>query len=157
MKRIQDIVLAHEEVQGIHDMMVHDYGPGRRLVSLHAEVPGDYDIFQIHDVIDHIERELNEKLSCEAVIHMDPIETNNEEVAKMKRIMEEKVKEIDAQMTIHDFRMVSGPTHTNLIFDAVMPYELKMSKNEVRQEIERIVENLEGNYFAVVQIDQSYV
>lgn len=157
VKRIQDIVLAHEEVQGIHDMMVHDYGPGRRLVSLHAEVPGDYDIFQIHDVIDHIERELNEKLSCEAVIHMDPIETNNEEVAKMKRIMEEKVKEIDAQMTIHDFRMVSGPTHTNLIFDAVMPYELKMSKNEVRQEIERIVENLEGNYFAVVQIDQSYV
>lgn len=157
VKRIQDIVLAHEEVQGIHDMMVHDYGPGRRLVSLHAEVPGDYDIFQIHDVIDHIERELNEKLSCEAVIHMDPIETNNEEVAKMKRIMEEKVKEIDAQMTIHDFRMVSGPTHTNLIFDAVMPYGLKMSKNEVRQEIERIVENLEGNYFAVVQIDQSYV
>ena len=157
VKQIEDIVLAHEEVKGIHDMMVHDYGPGRRLVSLHAEVPGDHDIFEIHDVIDRIERELNEKLSCEAVIHMDPIETNNEEVAKMKRIMEEKVKEIHAEMTIHDFRMVSGPTHTNLIFDAVMPYGMKMTKAEVRQKIEDIVENMEGNYFAVVQIDQSYV
>lgn len=157
VKQIEDIVLAHEEVKGIHDMMVHDYGPGRRLVSLHAEVPGDHDIFEIHDVIDRIERELNEKLSCEAVIHMDPIETNNEEVAKMKRIMEEKVKAIHAEMTIHDFRMVSGPTHTNLIFDAVMPYGMKMTKAEVRQKIEDIVENMEGNYFAVVQIDQSYV
>lgn len=157
VKQIEDIVLAHEEVKGIHDMMVHDYGPGRRLVSLHAEVPGDHDIFEIHDVIDRIERELNEKLACEAVIHMDPIETNNEEVAKMKRIMEEKVKAIHAEMTIHDFRMVSGPTHTNLIFDAVMPYGMKMTKAEVRQKIEDIVENMEGNYFAVVQIDQSYV
>lgn len=157
VKQIEDIVLAHGEVKGIHDMMVHDYGPGRRWVSLHAEVPGNHDIFEMHDVIDRIERELNEKLSCEAVIHMDPIETNNEEVVKMKHIIEEKVKEIHAEMTIHDFRMVSGPTHTNLIFDAVMPYGMKMTKAEVQKKIEDIVERMDGNYFAVVQIDQSYV
>lgn len=127
------------------------------MISLHAEVPGNHDIFEVHDTIDHIERELNETLSCESVIHMDPIETDNEEVARMKRIIAEKVKEIHEQMTIHDFRMVSGYTHTNVIFDAMMPYELKMSREEVKQKIETMVETMDGNYYAVVQIDQSYV
>lgn len=157
VEQIEEIVLAHDEVKGIHDLVVHDYGPGRLMISLHAEVPGDHDIFEIHDAIDCIERELNKKLSCESVIHMDPIETDNEEVVRMKRMVAEKVKEIDEQMTIHDFRMVSGPTHTNLIFDAVMPYGLKMSREEVKQKIENMVENMEGDYFAVVQIDQGYV
>ena len=157
VEQIEKIVLAHDEVKGIHDLVVHDYGPGRLMISLHAEVPGNHDIFEIHDTIDHIERELNEKLCCESVIHMDPIETDNEEVAKMKSIVAERVKEIDEQMTIHDFRMVSGPTHTNLIFDAVMPFGLKMSREEVKKKIEDIVENMDGDYFAVVQIDQGYV
>lgn len=157
VEQIEKIVLAHDEVKGIHDLVVHDYGPGRLMISLHAEVPGNHDIFEIHDTIDHIERELNEKLCCESVIHMDPIETDNEEVAKMKSIVAEKVKEIDEQMTIHDFRMVSGPTHTNLIFDAVMPFGLKMSREEVKKKIEDIVENMDGDYSAVVQIDQGYV
>lgn len=157
VEQIEKIVLAHDEVKGIHDLVVHDYGPGRLMISLHAEVPGNHDIFEIHDTIDHIERELNEKLCCESVIHMDPIETDNEEVAKMKSIVAERVKEIDEQMTIHDFRMVSGPTHTNLIFDAVMPFGLKMSREEVKKKIEDIVENMDGDYSAVVQIDQGYV
>ena len=157
VEQIERIVLAHNEIKGIHDLVVHDYGPGRLMVSLHVEVPGEHDIFEVHDTIDHIERELNETLSCEAVIHMDPIETDNEEIAKMKRVIAEKVKEIDEQMTIHDFRMVSGPTHTNIIFDAVMPYELKMSREEVKQKIETMVKDMDGNYFAVVQIDQGYV
>lgn len=157
VEQIEHIVLAHDEIKGIHDLVVHDYGPGRLMISLHAEVPGDHDIFEVHDTIDHIERELNETLSCESVIHMDPIETNNEEVAKMKRIIAEKVKEIHKQMTIHDFRMVSGPTHTNIIFDAVMPYGMKMSREEVKQKIEMMVEAMDGNYYAVVQIDQGYV
>lgn len=157
VEQIEKIVLANDEVKGIHDLVVHDYGPGRLMISLHAEVPGNHDIFEIHDTIDHIERELNEKLCCESVIHMDPIETDNEEVAKMKSIVAERVKEIDEQMTIHDFRMVSGPTHTNLIFDAVMPFGLKMSREEVKKKIEDIVENMDGDYSAVVQIDQGYV
>lgn len=157
VEQIEQIVLAHDEIKGIHDLVVHDYGPGRLMISLHAEVPGDHDIFEVHDTIDHIERELNETLSCESVIHMDPIETDNEEVARMKGIIAAKVKEIDEQMTIHDFRMVSGPTHTNVIFDAVMPYGIKMSREEVKQKIEVMVEEMDGNYYAVVQIDQSYV
>lgn len=124
---------------------------------LYAVKPGDHDIFEIHDLIDCIERELNEKLFCEAVIHMDPIETNNEEVTRMRKLIEQKVKTIDERMTIHDFRMVTGNTHTNLIFDAVAPYGLKMSMEELKKRIEELVQELEGNYFAIVHIDQSYV
>lgn len=157
VEQIKKIVMEHDMVQGIHDLVVHDYGPGRQMISLHAEVPGDQNIYEIHDLIDRIERELNEKLLCEAVIHMDPIETDNMEVARMRNLIAEKVKQIDSRMTIHDFRMVTGNTHTNLIFDAVVPYELKLSVEEVKREIEELVLNLEGDYFAVVHIDQSYV
>lgn len=157
VEQIKKIVMEHDMVQGIHDLVVHDYGPGRQMISLHAEVPGDQDIYEIHDLIDRIERELNEKLLCEAVIHMDPIETDNMEVARMRDLIAEKIKQIDSRMTIHDFRMVTGNTHTNLIFDAVVPYELKLGAEEVKRQIEELVLNLEGDYFAVVHIDQSYV
>lgn len=157
VERIEEIVMSHDNIEGIHDLVVHDYGPGRRMVSLHAEVPGNCNIFEIHDRIDHIERELKEELDCETVIHMDPIEVDNEEIKKMKKIVAEAVKQVHKDMTVHDFRMVPGPTHTNLIFDAVMPYGMKLSKSEVKKEIEDIVEGLHGDYFAVVDIDQSYV
>lgn len=156
VEQIEQIVMAHEEVQGIHDLIVHDYGPGRLMISLHAEVPGDRDIFAVHDTIDCIERELKKKLSCEAVIHMDPMEMNNEEVKRMKCIIAEKIKIIDQRITIHDFRMVSGPTHTNLIFDAVVPYEVRLSEEEIKKQIEDMVKKLEGKYYAVVEIDRSY-
>lgn len=155
--RIEETVMAHEMIVGIHDVVVHDYGPGRRMISLHAEVPGDRNIFEIHDLIDHIEKELNETLHCESVIHMDPIETDNEEIAKMKAMIAEEVKQIDENITIHDFRMVTGETHTNLIFDAVVPFGTKMSAKDVKKSIEVLVEDLEGNFFAVVHIDQSYL
>lgn len=157
VEHIEQIVMAHGMIKGIHDLVVHDYGPGRRMISLHAEVPGDHNIFEIHDLIDRIERELNEKLYCEAVIHMDPIETDNEEVAKMRDLITQQVKLIDRRMTIHDFRMVTGKTHTNLIFDAVAPYDLKISTEEVKDKIEELVQGLEGNYYAIVHIDQSYI
>lgn len=155
--RIEAIVMAHDMLVGVHDVVVHDYGPGRRMISLHAEVPGDRNIFEIHDLIDCIEKELNENLQCESVIHMDPIETDNEEVVKMKTIIATEVKSIDEKITIHDFRMVTGETHTNLIFDAVVPFGTKMSAKDVQKSIEEMVEALEGNYFAVVHIDQSYL
>lgn len=155
--QIKQIVMAHDMIEGVHDLVVHDYGPGRRMLSLHAEVPGNRDIYEIHDLIDRIERELNEKLLCEAVIHMDPIETDNEEIARMKTVIQKCVKQIDERMTIHDFRMVTGNTHTNLIFDAAAPYDVEMSSEELKSQIEEIVRGLEGNYFAVVHIDRVYV
>lgn len=103
------------------------------MISLHVEVPGNSNIFEIHDLIDNIERELKEELDCETVIHMDPIEVDNEEIKKMKKIVAEAVKQVHKDMTVHDFRMVPGPTHTNLIFDAVMPHGMKLSKSEVKK------------------------
>lgn len=157
LKEIESIALAHEIVEGVHDIVVHDYGPGRRMISLHAEVPGDKNIYEIHDMIDELEHELNEKMMCETVIHMDPIEKDNEEMLQMKQTVAELVKEIDDRITIHDFRMVKGSLHTKLVFDAFVPFEVKKSLAEVKAEIESRVGALDGNYVAAVRIDQSYV
>lgn len=154
---IETIVMAHEDIVGIHDLVVHNYGPGRCMISLHAEVPGDGNIFELHDEIDLIEKELKAKLSCEAVIHMDPLEVNNEKIVEMKQILVEKIAEAYPGVSIHDFRMVQGPTHTNLIFDAVVPYGFKRSNEEVKHGIEEIVSNNWDNYFAVIEVEQSYV
>lgn len=155
--QIRDIVMAHQEIIGIHDLVVHDYGPGRCMISLHGEVPGNGDIFELHDVIDRIEKELNEKLGCEAVIHMDPIEVDNGKITEMKRILVQKISEELPGVSIHDFRMVQGPTHTNLIFDAVVPYGFEKTNDEVKKGIEDIVSRNWENYFAVIQVEQSYV
>ena len=117
----------------------------------------DGDIFEIHDVIDRIEKELNHKLGCEAVIHMDPIEVDNAKVTEMKRAVADKIAEKFPGVSIHDFRMVQGPTHTNLIFDAVVPYGFETSNESVKMGIESLVEEKWENYFAVVQVEQSYV
>ena len=157
VEEIKEIVMSYEIVSGIHDMVVHDYGPGRRMVSLHAEVPGNRNIYEIHDTIDRIEEKIKECLDCEAVIHMDPVDTDNEEIKKMKKQVSDGVKDIDERLSIHDFRMVSGPTHTNLIFDVVVPFEIKMTQSQVREQVEDMVSNFEGNYFAVIKVEQSYV
>ena len=157
VEKIKEIVMSYEIVSGIHDMVVHDYGPGRRMVSLHAEVPGNLNIYEIHDTIDRIEDNIKERLDCEAVIHMDPVDTDNEEIKKMKQIVSDGVKNIDERLSIHDFRMVSGPTHTNLIFDVVVPFEIKKTQNQIRELVEEMVVNLDGNYFAVIKVEQSYV
>ena len=127
VQQVADIVTAHPEVVGIHDLAVHDYGPGRVMVSLHAEVSGDGNIFDLHDAIDTAETELKEQLGCIATIHMDPIEADNTEVSQMRAAVAEKLKELDDVISIHDFRMVPGPTHTNLIFDAVVPANYEKS------------------------------
>ncbi len=157
VESIQEIVMAHDEVCGIHDLVVHDYGPGRIMISLHAEVPGDGNIFELHDAIDRIEKELSEKLYCEAVIHLDPVETNNVVVKEIKALVAKKIKIINPAITIHDFRIVTGPTHTNLIFDAVMPYEVKMSPDELKMEIEKMVKTINPEYYSVVHIDRTYI
>ena len=154
VKSIKETVLSHKEVVGIHDMLIHDYGPGRVLVSLHAEVPGDGDIFAMHDAIDHIEMELMEKHGCEATIHMDPVEVNNEKVDAMRKRLVSELKNLDEKITIHDFRMVVGPTHTNLIFDIALPVEYKKSELTLRKEVESMVAEKFENTFAVFKIDR---
>lgn len=155
--RIEQIVLSYPEVLNIHDLIVHDYGPGRIMISLHAEVSADGDLLQLHDVIDNAEHRLKKELGCMAVIHMDPIITNDAHTDALRMAVAEKVKSIDPRLTIHDFRTVPGSTHTNLIFDVVVPYDVKLTADEVRRRIGALVKELDENYFAVVQVDNSYV
>ena len=157
VQKIETIVKAHPEILGIHDLVVHDYGPGHRLISLHGEVSGDGDIYVLHDVIDRIEQELHEKLGCEAVIHMDPIAANDEHVNAMREKVEELLARWDSRISLHDFRMVEGPTHTNLIFDAVVPQDLAATEEEAQKKIAQLIAQLGEQYRAVVKIDRFYV
>ena len=156
VREIRDIVMAHGTVQGVHDLVVHDYGPGRCMISLHAEVPAHGDILEMHDIIDNIEKELAEKLHCQAVIHMDPIVTDDALVGALRQQVAEAVKQVDPGMTIHDFRLVRGTTHTNLIFDAVLPFSSGKTTEQAAQEIRRLVKALDSTYFAVVTVEHSY-
>ena len=149
--------MAHEQVVGVHDLVVHDYGPGRRIISLHAEVPADGQMLALHDVIDNIESELGRKLHCEAVIHMDPVVVGDPVVTALREQVTALVKTIDPRLTIHDFRIVPGATHTNLIFDVVIPFDEQLTRPQVAQRVCRLVEDMEGHYRAVVKIENSYV
>lgn len=157
VSRVQEIVLRHREITGIHDLMVHDYGPGRLYVSLHAEVPASGDILELHDVVDSAERELASDLGCLATIHMDPVVTDDGLTAETRERVAAIVRLIDPGITIHDFRMVPGPTHTNVIFDAVVPYGCPLSDQEVARRVREGVRALDGNYFAVVEVEKSYI
>lgn len=157
VKEITSTVLAHPEIVGMHDLIVHNYGPGRIMLTLHAEVPCDGDILEMHDVIDLTERELRQKFDCDAVIHMDPIATHDARVAAVREQITELVKSIDSRLTIHDFRMVSGPSHTNLIFDVVVPHPFPLTDRQVTARIQEEVQKLDRTYFAVVEVDQSFV
>ena len=154
---IREIVLGHSLVYGVHDLIVHDYGPGRRMISLHAEVAVDGDIQDIHEQIDHIEHELQEKLNCSATIHMDPIVTDDKEVLEMKAKVEAMVQSLDENFSMHDFRMAKGPTRTNLIFDVEVPRKTSLTDNEIMNRLKEQVHGLPGSkYFAVIQIDHEY-
>ena len=154
---IREIVLGHSLVYGVHDLIVHDYGPGRRMISLHAEVAVDGDIQDIHEQIDHIEHELQEKLNCSATIHMDPIVTDDKEVLEMKAKVEAMVQSLYEAFSMHDFRMVKGPTRTNLIFDVEVPRKTSLTDNEIMNRLKEQVHGLPGSkYFAVIQIDHEY-
>ena len=157
VKEIKELVMQLEEVLGIHDMAVHDYGPGRVMVSLHAEVSGDGNIYELHDLIDQIERELKEKLHCETVLHMDPIDVGNEKTVEMKEEMVKLVKAIDERLTIHDFRMVTGTTHHNMIFDVVIPADFKLSQEELKDIIQKKVWEKWPDYYVVIDVDTAYV
>lgn len=154
---IKEIVLGHSMVHGVHDLIVHDYGPGRVMISLHAEVDVNGDIQDIHEQIDHIEHELQKKLHCSATIHMDPIVTDDKEVLAMKAKVEEMVHFLDESFSMHDFRMVKGSTRTNLIFDVEVPRKTSYTDNEIVNWLKERIHELPGSkYFAVIQIDHEY-
>ena len=154
--QVRQLVMAHEGILGIHDLIVHDYGPGRVMLSLHAEVPASGNVLELHDEIDNVEKELRERLGCEAVIHMDPIITDDGITEETRVRVATLVRCIDDEISIHDFRMVPGPTHTNVIFDAVVPFGFRLTDAEVEKKIQTAVRALDGNYFAVVKVERSY-
>lgn len=149
-------VLSYDEVVGIHDLIVHNYGPGRCIVSLHAEVPCNADVLKIHDTIDLIEQDLRQKFHCEAVIHMDPIVTDDKETNETKQKMADLVTIIDPSLNIHDFRMVKGPSHTNLIFDIVVPHKFRLNDKELKEAVAKAAKTLDPCYETVIHIDRSY-
>ena len=160
VKQVEETVLKYEGVTGIHDMIVHDYGPGRLMVSLHAEMATDEnsDIFKMHDIIDNIEKDIKENLNCEITIHLDPVAANDERTNRLKEKVTAILNGLDKVLTLHDFRIVPGETHTNLIFDIVIPFKYSMSDNEVSEYMKKAIHEMDdGQYFAVINIDHAYV
>ena len=156
VEEVRSLVLSHPEIVGIHDLIVHDYGPGRLMITLHAEVPSDGDMIVLHDVVDTVEGELAGKMHCLATIHMDPVSCD-EAVAELRGEVEELVQTVDERINVHDFRVVEGPTHTNLIFDAQVPFDLPLTDREAAVRIRALVETMPGNYFAVVKVEKGYL
>lgn len=157
VEQIKKEVLSYDGIVGLHDLIVHNYGPGRFLISLHAEVPCDVDIIKIHDTIDNLERDMQRKFGCETVIHMDPIATDDEFSNSIKSKIGVLVKLIDPSLAIHDFRMVEGPTHTNLIFDVVVPHRFRLTDQQVVNSITNAVKALDETFEVVIHVDKGYL
>ena len=157
VKAIEEFAVKYDLIQGIHDLMVHDYGPGRKIISFHAEVPADCDICNAHDIIDQMEQDIYEKFNCITTIHMDPIVVDDVEINEMKQTVEKIVKEMNEEFSIHDFRMTDGKGRTNLIFDLVVPREKEFDLEKIKKEIEEKVHCQNEKYYAVVKVEHSYV
>lgn len=157
---INDIVeftKKYDMISGIHDIMVHDYGPGRQIVSFHAEVPANADICKAHDIIDQLEQDLYEKFKCITTIHMDPIVVDDDEINQMRELIEQIVKEMNVEYSIHDFRMTDGGERINLIFDLVVPREENIDKNEIEQKIKEKIHSIDKRYYAVLKVEHLYI
>lgn len=154
---IKNTVMSHEGIIGMHDLIIHNYGPARFMLSLHAEVSANDDVIKLHDTIDLIEKQLQTRYKCDAVIHMDPIEVDNEVILQTKKLVEAIVADIDPTLSIHDFRMVTGATHTNLIFDLVVPFGYSMSDGALAELVQSKVSEADSGYFTVINIDKNYV
>ncbi len=155
VENIKRTVLAYDGIYGIHDMMVHDYGPGRVIVSLHAEVPVDADICQSHDIIDCIEQELMQKYHIISCIHMDPIDTDNPETVRLNELAQTQLTAIHPALTLHDFRVVHGDSHTNLLFDVVVPFD-HPDRERLAVEIQERIHAVDEKLFAIVRVEHEY-
>ena len=158
IKEIEDTIMAHKEIHGIHDLMLHDYGLTQRFLTLHAEVDCHCNIMDMHDEIDNIEREILNKFNITTTIHMDPVDFEDETVIKLQPKVKEIVKKINPEYNIHDFRIVKGNTHTNVVFDCVIPSDDHISHEKLASTIEQEINKLDGGpYYAVVEVEHSYV
>lgn len=155
IRELESSITSYDGVIGIHDLQVHNYGPGRTFASVHAEVPAHEDILVSHDIIDNIEREVGKQMGINLVIHMDPVITDDEQINQLKDQIRSLVKSIDPELSIHDFRVVSGPSHTNLVFDVVVPPKFSTTDGELKQQIYTEAKKL-GNYFCVITVDHNY-
>lgn len=158
VKKVEEIIMEYKNqgVIGIHDLVVHNYGPGRVMLSVHVEVPSSGDILVLHDMIDLIEHRLAHELNCSAVIHMDPVCVDDERTNRIKEDVAKIVNEMEGNVTFHDFRIVHGPTHTNLIFDVEVPFNYKMSDSEVVDYLKNQIRQIDEKYIAVIEVDKSY-
>lgn len=155
---VEDIrrrIMEYDGVLGTHDLMVHDYGPGRVFASVHVEMAAENDVLESHDIIDNIERDFL-ATGLNLVVHFDPIVTSDSAVGDTRHEIAEIVQRIDERLTIHDLRMVPGPTHTNVIFDCVVPHKFSMSEEELAAEISRFVKQAHPDYFCVITVENNY-
>ena len=156
--RISRFVEKYEGIVGSHDLIVHNYGPGRSMASIHAEVPNDVDIEVSHEIIDRIERDAAKRLGIFLVIHMDPVETKDEHVLEVRHQVEQILDAVDSRVSIHDFRMVDGKEQINLIFDMVVPFEYSTQKqNELKMTLRKLLQMADKRYQCVITIERSYV
>ena len=152
-----EFIMSHDEILGIHDLVVHSYGATRTFASVHTEIASDGDLLSVHDTIDTIEKLTKEKFGIELVIHMDPIVTNDEKIESYYQMVHKSIKDLDEELDIHDFRVVEGPIHTNFIFDVVMPYRFKMDENELICAINDKIHKINENYRLVITVDNCYI
>lgn len=155
IERIKTKILSYPGVLGMHDLIVHDYGPCRKFASVHVEMAAEEDVIETHDVIDNIERDMLEEIGLHLIVHFDPVVTNDTSTQNLRRLIEDVVTQIDASLTIHDLRVVQGSTHTNLVFDCVAPYEIKISDSTLKELIEEKVKGINSEYNCVITIDKS--
>lgn len=158
VQQIEDIVMSYDAIHGIHDLIVHDYGPGRVIISLHAEVPADGDLVNLHETIDAAERRLKSVLHCEAVIHMDPICVHDEKIERTRQqVLNAIQSQVDPRITIHDFRMVDGVKNTNVVFDAVIPHDIQKSDAAIKSDIRTAIQSVNEHIFPIITLDHSYI
>lgn len=157
VEKLEAKILSYEHVTGIHDLILHNYGPDKFFGSVHVEMPSDFDVLYSHDIIDNIERDVMAEFGILLSIHYDPVEVNNARVNELKIIAESAVKRISEELSIHDFRVVDGPSHTNLIFDVVVPRKFSLSNDDLMAEISSEISKNGTNFFAVMNIEYAFV
>lgn len=155
-EQIRNLVCCDERIIGVHDMIIHSYGPGNMIGSCHAEVRSNEDFVSTHDLIDRIERDIHKQLRISMTIHMDPIEVDNEQINSCRELVSGIIENIDERLKFHDFRIVTGDTHINLIFDLVVPYEIKRSNDELKKEIDAELAKEQELYYTVITFDREY-
>ena len=156
VKEIEKRIMGYPGVLGTHDLMIHDYGPGRMFGSVHVEVAAEEDVLKSHDMVDNIERDFLKELNIHLIVHMDPIVTKDESVRNLRHWLAKEVKKVHEELTIHDLRVVPGETHTNIIFDCVVPHGISRTDEEVKEAIDLLVKETYPNYFCVITVDHSY-